>query len=927
MLELAGLLHDIGKLSDTFIKAETSSGVSYYLRIVADPKVVLEESEIENIKKANSYIKKFLKDSKGMAPFKERSDLTSLLHSTIFMTDDGHCYSLAEVLLLQTQNVAFEYEGKCATPFILVGMSHGVAHFEKKGADLKKSCQFLSTPFGIETELLVNKTPGLTDALRSLPLERLAEMFTDRRRAWLDKLQMLLARGVADTRRPVNEVSLWDWGFMVGSLAKATAAGLGSEDWKYKDKLSWKTLGINIDKLAVYQRAEKISDLLGLRDTLEKAYREVRTLIEETLCLGNEIFHDETGSYFLLAKEQDEEKIRSKIHEIFPKDLLPLLTAGEPSSAKEIDADAVRAAVRNLFVNTRQKALKALEYPVRSGENLHDWEEVWKGTDEDEVCTVCGMRPVGYLPNSIEERKKLDIWANPEKARDRHVCCICLARRGRRSEAWAKGPDADTIWLDEVADNNGRLALVAARFGLDKWLDGTLLSTLRITSEQTKNPSPARLYRIWRTTKQFWQEVGDDLLAQATDQDRCRLALIPKPSLLEKFQDKLGNFHAYELDIQGVRINVVWDRPHRRFITAENLVYFCKRAGWQFSELASRLVTQSLKIMEPSSYGNDSVPLGVIKFIMTQDLGTYRPTISILEEPATMLTLVPADAAMKLAADIKGKYEKEMGKVRDRLPLHIGLVFFPHQTPIRAVLSAGKSMLKIEDNFRPWGVSKVKEFANAVEITFLNGVTWNVSTVMGDGNTKDEWYPFLLTKDPKDQQDLLSYSTHITKIRPGPHHQLTGGPNVGKEKKVWVLPSTFDFEFLDTAGRRFEVVYNNDGKRPGRDTRPYFLEELDELTGLWEDLQNLEISQIHALVGAIEEKRFVWSVGAEDAEFRQFVADALAVANWQGNTWHIRSDEDQLKLIEAGVTGRLSDVAELYLKILKARPENKGGTI
>ena len=92
-------------------------------------------------------------------------------------------------------------------------------------------------------------------------------------------------------------------------------------------------------------------------------------------------------------------------------------------------------------------------------------------------------------------------------------------------------------------------------------------------------------------------------------------------------------------------------------------------------------------------------------------------------------------------------------------------------------------------------------------------------------------------------------------------------------------------------------------------------------------MQNLEISQIHALVGAIEEKRFVWSVGAEDAEFRQFVADALAVANWQGNTWHIRSDEDQLKLIEAGVTGRLSDVAELYLKILKARPENKGGTI
>ena len=58
------------------------------------------------------------------------------------------------------------------------------------------------------------------------------------------------------------------------------------------------------------------------------------------------------------------------------------------------------------------------------------------------------------------------------------------------------------------------------------------------------------------------------------------------------------------------------------------------------------------------------------------------------------MALVPADKALDVAQAIKTKYETEMGKVRNRLPLTLGLVFAQARTPLAAVLDAGRRMLK-----------------------------------------------------------------------------------------------------------------------------------------------------------------------------------------------------------------------------------------
>jgi hypothetical protein len=119
------------------------------------------------------------------------------------------------------------------------------------------------------------------------------------------------AYGLGDTRRPVNEVTLSDWAWIVAALFKpAIAVALltnqqpGIRQWKsWQDKiidhdLHWRLLRVNFDVLALYAKAIKIADLLGYQNVVDKACETVKQLVEEEYPLGNEIYRDSTGIYF-----------------------------------------------------------------------------------------------------------------------------------------------------------------------------------------------------------------------------------------------------------------------------------------------------------------------------------------------------------------------------------------------------------------------------------------------------------------------------------------------------------------------------------------------------------------------------------------------------------------------------------------------------
>jgi hypothetical protein len=141
---------------------------------------------------------------------------------------------------------------------------------------------------------------------------------------------------------------------------------------------------------------------------------------------------------------------------------------------------------------------------------------------------------------------------------------------------------------------------------------------------------------------------------------------------------------------------------------------------------------------------------------------------------------------------------------------------------------------------------------------------------------------------------------------------------------VYLWPSTFDFEYLDTTARRFEIAYDDDGRRP-RHTRPFYLEDLDRLESLWTYMrEGLTSTQCHQVIRTIESTREAWfgqdldGSSLSDEVFQRFVADTLAGATWQrAQPWDAIPREWQERLIEAGVTGELADLAELHMEILK----------
>ena len=945
LLEALGLIHDLGKLSDKFLESkQPQSEKAYSHNLLADPHEVYKHFKPVENNKASKEVEKWIKSSKGSYAFEERVDLTDILSRIRFTDWTGEEYSFAELIPLAASPGLSKHTytswkgalGKEMQPGLLVGTLHGVAHIEKEG-DSKEHQQpycnvFRASPFGLEERIKTETTQKeLSNALKDLPLIDIGKITTSERRDWLEKMRIGMSRGLADNRRPHNEVSLWDWGYTVATMIKAAAVHIYRRKiWQATFKyMPFCTLRINVDRLERYACSGKIGDLLGVRRVLDDAFEEVRKLLEEEYALCNCFYSDETGAYYLFSGPWSCEEmvaLRREIQSRFPCDLQPRVHFDEWVISGELDED--KKLVRKLVAEPRKKALG--ESFVRADNNLYLFKNEWgeERPENAEVCTVCGVRPVGYpCEGAAREGENLANWATQDKAQRRNVCRVCLDRRSRRAQEWANSGLQGTIWTDEVADDDGRLALFVGKLGLESWLDGALLDTIKVESDKTKLPSPARLYRIAETARAFWKGVSDNL-TDVVGQRPSRLALLPK------FQSSpdLGDFHAYELDVDGVALSMVWDEKKHRFLTAENIDYFTKRLQIRPDELFDKLCKRTFDISEPSEYGRPKKTLLKMRIEDVMCIGSYYPVIPLMAEPSVCMILIPADRALKLAHLVKKEYEKHMGKVRDRLPLHIGLVFCRRRTPIRAILDAGRAMLGRRARPEKRVVKAANREENELTLTLEREghcIRWHIPLKMGDGETEDSWYPYFFLDTEGDNSKAGENNCRTVKVScPTEEGQMRDcyivhAADLCTDKTTQIWPSTFDFEYLDTTGRRFDIYYDEDGRRPRR-TRPFYLEDLDRLEELWKYMKHLTKTQRQQVIRTIEATRETWhgqdqqGRSVEDDVFKQFVADTLAGAAWpEGQPWSKIPEEWRDKLIQAGVCGELTDLAELHMEILK----------
>jgi len=780
-----------------------------------------------------------------------------------------------------------------------------------------------------QTESPTHRATAFGYEVPSLPekLEEERARFTevvqkDNRNSTFAVAREALAIGLGDTRRPVNDVTLWDLSHSVAGLYKAAVARVVSDGlWTPSPhgQIKWRLLWISFDGLGFLGQAHHVTDMLGRRQVLEDGLNAVRDILEVQYPLGNEVYRDEHGSVFVVPDRNDLLKLEDEngtplqklLKDAFDAkgmrgELVPEIKVSVPYLGKKIDLAGV--------LQTRRRE------DVPRSDVVAQWWAKGQRPPNAEICTVCGQRPVGYIESGLEP------WVTRQKAKDRNVCGVCLNRRGRRARDWARNVKADeekigpferTIWTDEVADDNGRFALVVGRFVLAGWLDGKLVPTM------LKSASFARIRRCWDTTRQFWLEVQNKVILDKVG-ERLRLGI--RPANAPALRDSLGRWHTYEADVGGRRLGLCWDpndeeaNDRNLFWTTANLNYLAAQMGITVEKLEERLLSRVLPLYEPGGYlGQDRRASKDAEKCMVVRHETFQPFIPLMVEPSTFMALVPAARALDVVKEIKVKYDREMARVRDRLPLHLGLVFAPRRTPLSAVLEAGRAMLTIPDDWEKWQVS-----TEGRKATFNRDgrvFEWKYPAKMGDDQTPDVWYPHLLTVDPTTKDALDKDIGDFCSV-----DNLTD--------TVYLRPSRFDFEFLDTTARRFEIAYQTSEvsetsevskvSRLSRRTRPFLLDDLDRLKKLWEELCHLEKSQRHQLIATIEATREVWFGGDQrgksltDGVFRRFVRDTLASAAWpEKHKWHKIDETLREQLEDAGVTGELADLVELHMEILK----------
>lgn len=816
---------------------------------------------------------------------------------------------------------------------------HNTAHFDKQDPLNSGKQNFpgtqVSTAFGYETSVGSN----LTTQLWALPWNNLTTLNTNNRNSLRKTVKKLFATVGADTRRPINEINLWDWGVLVGGLYKAAIAAVIFGHQPANRDLRWQLLGIRTDALAYLTNVSRLPDLIARQNTLQAAIDNVQTLLEETYPLAAEVYRDENGSLYvvpnlpnlLALQDGGDQTLQTHIEQQFATDgeVVPQITL-DPTAWWGQDPDW----------QGRDKIPPAgtiLSIPATPESDATVINEAWQNQQQT-ICPICGLRPC--------INRQLD------------YCQVCGERRKGRVVEWLQD-QSKTIWLDEVADRHGRLALITGSFDLVDWLSGVLVETLLVKEPAASNlpisktPSFARLRRIWQTTQTFWEQSQTGINQILTDlRRRLTITLGNQPNLKAN--------QTYELDLLGqTQLSVLWDGE--QLISIDNLSYTAgqlniEKEKWRTPvdaalEVGVWLDERKNRFFQLISDDERNTQYDVrLAGINYQD-SDYATVIPILAQPRTFMAMVPANKALDVIDAIKTKYEREMGKVRNRLPLHLGIVYFHRRTPLRAALDAGRRMLKYEGGRakdETWTVKQdapkgvlpdekkclatgTQQFAETITVELEQNersLTWYVPAKMGDGQTDDNWYPYVFV-----QNDVSGRQYVFKGLRPkrdGTTEEcwLVHAAELKKDDQIYFTPATLDFQWLDSAGQRFAIAYDDDGRRRDhRDfpARPYLLDELTTINRAWKmisEADGLSSSQIYILRDLVEAKRESWEPTPEqcqkDGMFRRFCRDAVANANWKEEP-----DKEVDQLTNWVVSGLFTDVVQLYMGIMKEKPQRE----
>lgn len=348
---------------------------------------------------------------------------------------------------------------------------------------------------------------------------------------------------LAETRVPNNDVTLWDQSFIAAALFKAAAAGAVltgmSFEWGNGSKANtrWRVLTVGIGAEHYEARAVRIGDWTGTRDEIDAFFDVVCAFIEVDLALGSCVYRDErTLSFTFPGHRLDRE---GSVDDALAETLRASIEIEVDKLAKKHDFETpplvqLSSSTRSFIAMSREltEVRRVLEVPVH-----RQWPIARDGSMGKHVCPVTLVR-AGEPSNNGSDRKQ-DVSKS-----------ACDRRAGRRA-AWEKN-GGDTIWISEVADENDRVALLTFSLGLEGWLDGTHVDSLRAQSMVEWRANNTTLKTIDANTPRDSLRTHVESLVSSSTPSSGKLS----DAVLESLNDGF----AYETSLEGFFQKVVEDR-------------------------------------------------------------------------------------------------------------------------------------------------------------------------------------------------------------------------------------------------------------------------------------------------------------------------------------------------------------------------------
>ncbi len=308
------------------------------------------------------------------------------------------------------------------------------------------------------------------------------------RRFILGEIKKWYSHLLSDSRFPINDVTLWDQAYMTASMFKASVAALCLEEEKYQNyidrprEIKWSILGVQYDKLGLAEKALNPSFIDWYRNGTNVVDEKIKKVIEEDFALGNEIYRDETGIYFIAPENIYGEKvdgdvglyrmndnlsdIQEKIIEcfkLFNGEVFPSIYITEPSRGTMNIAYLIENAKENFLKPVFPKSNNLVEEYFQETEDNNEFKV---------ICDICKVR-----------------LAEDDKSEKLNLCSICKERKNEIERTKLNDEYKETIWTGELQDKNRRIALVTMKFELDEWLNGNMVNTMLISDYDMRNIS------------------------------------------------------------------------------------------------------------------------------------------------------------------------------------------------------------------------------------------------------------------------------------------------------------------------------------------------------------------------------------------------------------------------------------------------------